>query len=35
MRDNEILLNYNLLQNSKGIIPGETYELDHARKKQL
>lgn len=35
MRDKEVQLNYDLLMNSKGIIPGETYELDPARKKQL
>jgi hypothetical protein len=35
MRDKELLLNYDLLQNSKGIIPGETYDLDYSRKKQL
>lgn len=35
MRDKELQLNIDLLQNSKGIIPGETYELDPARKRQL
>lgn len=35
MRDRELQLNSDLLQHSKGIVPGETYDLDYSRKKQL
>ena len=35
MKDKELQINIDLLQNSKGIIPVETYDLDPARKRQL
>ena len=35
MRDRDYMMNAEILRGTKSIIPGETYELDPARKKQL
>ena len=35
MKDRELIMNVDVLRGSKVMIPGETYELDPSRKKQL
>ena len=35
MKDRELEMNNNLLRGSKVLIPGQTYQLDPQRKKQL
>ena len=35
MRDRDYMMNADILRGSKVVIPGETYELDPSRRKQL
>lgn len=35
MRDRDYMMNADILRGSKVVIPGETYDLDPGRKKQL